>query len=123
MGRDFIPYEEALALKEMGFKEECLGMYREGSLELHKHTGGYYSNSWINKFVEPTIAAAPTFSQAFRWFRECGLYGGPLHIFGGSRYFIEDKNKNYHNDKTFKTPIEAEIACLRELIKIVKENK
>jgi hypothetical protein len=31
MNKEFIPYEQALALKELGFDEPCLGFYDEFS--------------------------------------------------------------------------------------------
>jgi hypothetical protein len=69
MENEFIPYTEALALKALGFDEPCFNFYMGGFKELGKI-----------KYVNPNNVAetnvlAPTFSQAFRWFREkYGLY-------------------------------------------------
>jgi hypothetical protein len=48
------------------------------------------------------------------------LYSTISYIFGGYRYYIEDKNKNYHNDLHF-TDIHnyVELECLKKLIEIV----
>jgi len=36
MDKEFIPYEQALELKELGFDEKCMKYYRSG------HPEGYY---------------------------------------------------------------------------------
>lgn len=69
MNKEFIPYEHALDLIELGFNEPCLGWYQEQtlildinanqSIKFHKHLG---------RFKDCFLA--PTFSQTFRWFRE-----------------------------------------------------
>lgn len=73
MNHLFVPYHIALLLKEKGFSEECLGLYRlynnHQSLELKRDTGGWYKNSFINKFDAPEICTAPTYEQVFDWIR------------------------------------------------------
>lgn len=130
MKKEFIPYEQALALKELGFDEECLAVYRGGSL--------YGSGTSVNRYYESghwqleknsnyngdNWIAAPTFSQAFRWFRE--KYN--LHS-----YIIDSKSYKWYfniDDMTiddvvsevlyFKTYEEAELECLKKIIEIVK---
>ena len=57
MEKEFVPYDESLALKELGFDKPCMrGWYK--NLEIW-----YHPNSDI-------ILDNPTFSQAFRWFKE-----------------------------------------------------
>ena len=63
MEKDFIPYEEALALKELGFDEPCFAVYFNTTQQL-------YFDKYINEFNKDVRTLAPTFSQAFRWFRE-----------------------------------------------------
>lgn len=61
MEKEFIPYELALELKELGFDESCLAFYnKENKLTI---TG-------ISKVRYSPKLRTPTFSQAFRWFRE-----------------------------------------------------
>ena len=55
MNKEFVPYEQALALKELGFDEPCFGYYDEG--------GNLYT-----EMVE--VLKAPLYQQAFRFFRE-----------------------------------------------------
>ena len=65
MEKQFLPYEQALELKELGFKEECAAHYLdEDDLELKWKI---YRNLSINT---NDCIQAPTYSQAFRFFRE-----------------------------------------------------
>jgi hypothetical protein len=121
MTKEFIPYEQALELKKLGFDGECLGLYRNGSLEFKKNTGGYYDNKWINKFNESKICTAPLYQQAFRWFRE--KYGLGHMINGiGFESFIMNIGGVVTIFPMFKTYEEAELECLKKLIEIVKHG-
>ena len=115
MGKEFIPYEQALDLKGLGFNESCFGFYDE--LSNNKVCFGY--SDGINK--------APTFSQAFRFFRE--KYG--LHYIickniqmdgYGYREVILIPYMEENKNTIFKTYEEAELACLVKLIDIVKKQ-
>jgi hypothetical protein len=124
MEKEFVPYEQALALKELGFDKPCFAYY-------DKHmTGVLYGNLWNGNPIEMGLpdnsvhveCTAPTFSQAFRWFRE--KYD--LH------YKIEPTIKNKYTSyisqlgwdyiDVYKTYEEAELACLIKLIEIIKNN-
>jgi hypothetical protein len=121
MNKEFIPYEQALALKELGFDEPCFGIWASGQLVI-----GYD----INEYPKNVESLAPTFFQAFRWFRE--KYGLHPHFC----FFTDEKLWNvdiyaYLKEcglKTdpctmkFKAYEEAELACLKKLIEIVKSN-
>ena len=37
MEKEFIPYEQALALKELGFEEECLDFYDDNKELFYNH--------------------------------------------------------------------------------------
>ena len=110
--KDFLEYQEALELKELGFNEPCLKFYTEGkTLLLDSHLWN------IKKDV-----LAPTYSQAFRWFREQHNLFGQVNIHTYFIYNISNGDfkmvKEY--DKLFETYEESELACLKKLIKIVK---
>ena len=73
MNKEFVPYELALELKQLGFDEPCLAFY-DG-----KNAESFYFNSIrdasgdyipFQKHDRLKWFGAPTFSQAFRWFRE-----------------------------------------------------
>lgn len=111
MEKEFIPYELALELKELGFDENCLAFYdKESKLII---TG-------ISKVRYSPKLWTPTFSQSFRWFRE--KYGDYLlYSFGVIPHFTIIQNLIIEDSKI--TYEEAELECLKKLIEIVKEKK
>jgi hypothetical protein len=65
MNREFLPYQESLELKELGFNEKCAAHYLdEDDLELKWKI---YRNLSINMTY---LVQAPLFQQAFRFFRD-----------------------------------------------------
>jgi hypothetical protein len=115
MSKEFIPYEEALDLKKLEFDEPCFGYYGGPKT---KHIGLiWYEMSNSGKDTIPVgDVLAPTYSQTFRFFREkYGLHLS-INVRDGIWYF-----ERFSTD-VFKTYEDAELACLRKLIKIVKNN-
>jgi hypothetical protein len=122
MEKEFVPYEQALALKELGFDEQCFSFY-DSDGELYK-SEGYYKKGY-NVFDEEVIA--PLFQQAFRWFREKhGLVG--IVKFGTNDFtyniyntdgigLLTKESLNFNG-----TYEEAELVCLQKLIEIVKNK-
>jgi hypothetical protein len=127
MNKEFIPYEQALALKEL-FDEpylgECFGEYRQwdGSkpyLQLYQDLDGCSTDPADYEYTTECIA--PTFSQAFRFFREkYGLfYYVTTHDSTDFEWYIYDKDQNDWEDDTVQnTYEEAELACLKKLIEL-----
>ena len=121
MKNEFIPYEQALALKELGFDELCFGGYYSNQDNVNLWFFKEAKNSDRDERVREGFATAPTYSQAFRWFRE--KYGLCIVIKP-----IDDKKldlgynllKNGLIMSAHLTYEGAELACLRNLIKIVK---
>lgn len=125
MEKEFVPYEQALALKELGFDEACFGFYNNID-----------KNVWIKHTIDESIKdiytgdfEAPTFSQAFRWFRE--KYGLRHSIFeienknkisGSIKGTCKNNFKHYSFIDFYDTDEEAELECLKKLIEIVKEQ-
>jgi len=110
MDKEFVPYEQALALKELGFNEHCFGGYDMETLKLWI---GYLNDG--EQFNREYYYPAPTFSQAFRWFRD--------------KHNLKDKYGVFpHHTIMFNYIIgggkeeEAELACLIKLIEIVKNK-
>ena len=135
MNKEFVPYEEALALKELGFNEPCLASYFHAGKRLH-------ITEYIN-YGEYTVLA-PTFSQAFRLFREkyklhysidyeCSQHDNKW----GYNYTIYNYNQVVKTNEeyiqsnpiapagewVYETHEEAELACLKKLIEIVKNEQ
>jgi hypothetical protein len=116
--KDFIPYEQALELKELGFDEPCIGNY------FHTKELKIYGGDVLRiKNSDMGTVTAPTFSQAFTWFREeYDLFGvvegkGYDH----KKYYIYSINGKWHpSQPSFDKPEEAELECLIKLIEIVK---
>jgi len=121
---ELISYNDSLMLREFGFDEACFAWYSKGQLILEHHiifTGDQY-------YMRKEDCNAPTFSQAFRFFREkFNLFSCvELHLnFPIRYYFIIDEIGNddfvYHTeDETifYDKYEDAEIACLKLLIKI-----
>lgn len=109
MKNEFIPYEQALALKELGFDEPCLAAYLKAGKFLD-------IGEYVNQGYYRTLA--PLYQQAFRWFREkCGLnHFVELDVDCGPRYynayvqcFLVYHGNNYG---------EAELTCLKKLIEL-----
>jgi hypothetical protein len=134
MTQEFIPYQQALELKELGFDEPCLGFYEFGSMdeEWHLRTK-YVSKNEYNDVIH--ILKAPLYQQAFRWFRENHDLFGVVEGKGydHKRYYIYSINGKWHpsqpgSDKpvlfyqNFDKPEEAELACLNKLIETVKNG-
>ena len=67
MEKEFIPYEQALALKELGFDEPCLGKY--DPLKILVTISRPNNNSYYKGSV-PSFISAPLYQQAFRWLYE-----------------------------------------------------
>jgi Zn-finger nucleic acid-binding protein len=117
MKKEFTPYGRALKLKELGFDESCFGFYYDDG-ELKIKEGNISRLGYIN---------APTFSQAFRWFREkYDLHGSVRkRNKNGVIYFEQIFDEDVLQNGPFSIYEEAELACLDKLIEIVesKQNK
>ncbi len=116
---EFIAYEQALELKELGFNEECAAHYLDDDdLELKWKI---YRNLSFNT---NNCLQAPLYQQAFRFFRE--KYGCTYSIGRTNDVVIHIPINNYtttfvlQKNKTYE---EAELACLIKLIEIVKTKQ
>jgi hypothetical protein len=127
MNKEFIPYDRALKLKKLGFDESCLSIWNNIDGELNfLYVRSYHWNDDLNELS----AVAPTFSQAFRWFREeYNLFGCiDLHVSNPIHWFIRIDNIEindylFHSEDEniyFTTYEEAELACLDKLIELVE---
>lgn len=76
---DFVTYSQALALKKLGFREECLFAYNAEGIFCPNFTFDndgektttynlYYSENKSNSFRE--VCDAPTLAQAQKWLRK-----------------------------------------------------
>jgi hypothetical protein len=138
MKKEFVTYEQALALKELGFDEPCILLYRGldtqpvcqmgYGLETEKNSDyNDETNYWLT---------VPTYSQAFRWFRE--KYNFEYQIIksaNGNYSVVIHLNTQEYLDKISTQPHacieevtdcysyeEAELECLIKLIEIIKNK-
>ena len=127
MDKEFIPYEEALALKKLGFDEPCLGCYDEK--RVFGLTVMSIKQYYINSKEDTWNCSAPLYQQAFRWFREkYNLFGysypNDYQTYGYRIVEVKSpENKELIYDwGTNNTNEEAELACLEKLIEIVEKK-
>jgi hypothetical protein len=139
MNKEFIPYELALELKQLGFDEPCFAFYDE-SLYFPNNENQY--GTFCNQKLDASSCSAPTYSQAFRWFREkhflvAILFNDDGDIeYGNLRYnweirIITESFKTYDEKvancfvgkSNYKTYEEAELASLKRLIEIANEQR
>jgi hypothetical protein len=127
MEKEFVPYKQALALKELlGFDEECLKIWEKTMLFTT-----LVNPEEFKRVVSERYTKAPTFSQAFRWFREeydLRIWIESNHGVSKFEYVIATTNHNFidkqFNDfSSYKTYEEAELACLEKLIEIVEQKE
>ena len=133
MEKYFVPYAEASALEELGFNEPFEIGNQTTYYEFEKDMTNApkvisCNDGWKNMFNDYTYVLRPLYSQAFRWFREKYklqaeiIWRGDMECFcyktGNFKYGSHDFSKN-----DYKTYEEAELACLKKLIEIVKNNK
>jgi len=130
MTKDFIPYEQALTLKELGFDEPCIARWIVTDI---RDGGEVKLEIWNDEDTEYEVKSstkAPLFQQAFTWFREKYFLFGQITIAeyelenNGFEYEIKSKDKSIDTWRGgYKTYEEAELECLKKLIEIVKEKK
>jgi hypothetical protein len=126
MNKEFIPYEQALELKELGFNEPCFGYWKMSDwlIEEKTRTDGYTHAD--------QLCSAPLFQQAFRWFREKYEIHTRINPHssndGNDNYIVDEYDWEMVHPKYFDGPYfekyeDAELDCLKKLIEIVKNKK
>lgn len=136
MNNEFVSYEIATALKQLGFDEECIAFYKENShlKAIDQHWG--MSISGISKklgYEVEDLILAPTYSRVFRWFRENYKLDKKIGIVFNSdvkKYnfqIYKEKENVYPYDrntsKYFDFFEEVELECLKKLIEIISAKK
>lgn len=133
MEKEFVPYQLALELKELGFNEPCFGCYEEIEqrdykvvLEVTKFICLNTLNG-ISNYNQDGRVSCPTFSQAFRWFREKHNLMGSICEEVDGKFILWTNGGNLLlrgiEYKELNTYEEAEFVCLKKLIEIVKKGE
>lgn len=135
--RDFIPNLEAIELKKLGFNDDCIYAFNQNG-GLLSFNGAYYMNS----LMDQTCVSSPSYRQAFKFIRdnfsiescvipcfeeECKYYTNFLYhsqiLLRRKKHNVIRTENNKHNQKMwFDKHEDAELACLKRLIELVKEN-
>jgi hypothetical protein len=116
----FVPHQEALEISQLGFDEPCLMCWYKDNPNKLYIGGDERGGSGL---------ATPLYSQAFKWFRSkydiaCYVETKSLTT-GGNTYdytILVTKGDEWDDGKRWKTYEEAELACLRKLIELVKQK-
>ena len=148
MEKEFVPYELALRMKQLGFDGSCFGYYVDGELrginlgieelggvEPYYQRFGFHtlSNHNIDN-QNKIVVTAPTFSQVFRFFRKkyklhsfIDIYpqpDEPERCWYMIRYFERGKEgKEDYMSGWFINQEKAEPACLKKLIEIIEQKE
>lgn len=114
MEKQFVPYELALKLKELGFKEECFKWWGSDGILNQKYN---LSNTIL----------APLWQQAFDWFRNEYNLEGNIKSWreGENKYYYYSVNELYRTSTyrlKFDTKEQARLECLKNLIEIVRND-
>lgn len=148
MKNEFIPYEQAVALKQLGFDKSCFAIYEDKKWQLVEVKNSMSYELCLKTDTFP----APTFSQCFRFFREKhnlvheiswskskGGVSFDYDIFSlvlptddelgdEDDVYIDRPMETYNSlaektfrDMEFNSYEEAELACINKLIKICKK--
>ena len=132
MEREFVSYEVALELKELGFDEHCFAFYGLSRDDYKTTRLSIFQNLKTDYLPDvhhlDVTCDAPLYQQAFRFFREKYMLSGEIYIFKNIWNFdIEDISNSiqlYTSDiMCYNSYEEAEIACLVKLIEICRKLK
>jgi len=131
MEEHFVNYNQALALKELGFDEPCIAFYSKQLLTFHTH--GIDPHFIFKRNTELwSSPSAPLKQQVFKWFRDEHKLIAYIQYYAEWNFEIfriDDKIAEVQDDVcfdyTFKggTYEESESECIDKLISIIKEKK
>jgi hypothetical protein len=138
----FVTYEQALALKELGFDEPCIGFYYRKEIDLFESCKiqDRRNSSYVKNYMDEEDCTAPLKQQVFKWFRDeyklyaeinLDSYKEPYSLkvtikkMDATNTYVEKEFYPYansigaiDNDKYE----EAESECIDKLIEIIKGN-
>ena len=131
--KEFVPYDLALELKELGFDEPCFGFYglsrddyKTIRLSIFQNLKTDYLPDIHHLYV---TCDAPLYQQAFRFFRQKYDFVSEINVYStsdGYSFSFKILCKKYtpyieaNNAWIFHE--EAELACIRKLIELAKEQ-
>jgi hypothetical protein len=135
MEKEFVTYELALKLKQLGFDNvPCLAIWYNipelddyEFFDFHNHFSyqHYETQYYANKGFKDAVLC-PLYQQAFRWFRE--KYQWTIEVNQVTKNNWSYTLKNFSKERTYyggsyETFEVAEIACLEKLIEFIEREK
>jgi hypothetical protein len=148
MEKEFVPYEQALALKQLGFDEPCFAYFYHhqeykilfdnpnqardyNSIKIDVGSIFDHDEERVKKGLESLgdsvsrMTSIPLYQQVFRWFREKYNINTVVECWNSEwKFTIQLINhcSNGNTEDCFLTYEEAELECLKKLIEIVKNK-
>jgi len=132
MEKQFIPYKQALEIKELGFNEECIGYYENNPDKVIFYGGTRTNENWSKIF---TVSGkyrlvTPLWQQAFDWFRHKHNLDPQIKSWTERNnivwYISTEEIGNPSRFKCYEVSVEtyeeARFACLDKLIEIIKNK-
>ena len=122
MEKEFVSYELSLALKGIGYESPSpIGGYRGGAVFYYERSSELFYDGlpmYSSSYHKGQIIA-PTYSQAFRFFRE--KYNAHIYPqkFTDNTWYVSWADWESH---VFETYEEAELACLIKLIEMFNKK-
>lgn len=122
--REFVSYEIAVQMKELGFDEECFSYY-----DLRNKPNFFGRDNLMDTHC--VQVNRPTYSQCFRWFRKKKYHSGIIPYYDYYYFIIKDFNKGpeYNSRHHFESDDlvelsfeEAETECLKKLIELCQNQ-
>ena len=124
MKEQFVTYEIAVKLRELGFNEECLGFYKttlgDNVPELHIIKCNYNSGKYIT-IPEDFHTDAPLWQQVIDWLREehnINLYL-PKSVYGGYVYVVDSK----YSDTIYNDYYDAREQAILKALELCQKEK
>jgi hypothetical protein len=137
MKKEFVPYELALRMKQLGFDEKCIAYYQKSAVIGNDNILPISFTNMASDFNDYEYSklgvpfySAPTWQQAFRWFREKHNIHSFIIPLIDEVGFVYKYQARVHTKESavkiigeFESYEEAELACLEKLIEIVEQIK
>lgn len=125
MENQFVPYDIALKLKELGFNEHCFASYTNKDLSFVRELFGdvIASRYSINNDVDySTEITAPLYQQVFEWFRNNNnMHHNIVHQESSSQEWYNAYVEGEKIDECGSYR-QAHIACINKLIELVYDK-
>lgn len=119
INKDLVPEDVSKQLKEIGYDGDYWFVSNDYGV-VHHIVSSSFDGDYVKHDKFDDRLQRPTYFQAFRWFREKYKKFSFIDKNAYGKYYYDIQGEIFFDEDYFKTYEEAEIACLRKLIEIVK---